>query len=209
MERRVFEAALRAAAKITFGGTMMSTFGGTLLGCGGVVTIDPSDSESEETSPSLGGNGPVDLPSDGGYAPSDGGYAANGGAGEGGSVEVPVCAQPAAPAAGWPIYDEATFDCCVERIDAFASEPDFLEGFQQDNVDCCTQVISENYDAIWQGLPLVHEAPPTVIAACCSLINGTPGCTPWGPPVPVAMDPGDFVPWVMDELGEHPVRRVA
>ena len=195
MERRVFEAALRAAAKITFGTS--------LLGCGGVVTIDPSDGETDETAPALGGYGP--LPSDGGYAPSGEGYApSNGGGGEGGSVEVPVCAQPPAPPAGWAVYDQGTFDCCVERIDAF--EPDGMpEGVDEEVGACCSQILSENYNAIWSNEPLVHPAPQPVIDACCIYAHGNVGCSPWGPPVPVAMDPGDAVPWVMDELGEHPV----
>jgi hypothetical protein len=203
MERRVFEAALRAAAKITFGTSLASTFGGTLLGCGGVVTIDPSD-ETDESTPALGGYGPADLPSQGGYAPSDGG------SGEGGSVEVPVCAQPAEPPGGWGVYDQATFDCCVERIDSL--EPDAMpETFDENVSACCSQLLDENYSAIWQNQPLVHDAPQQVIDACCLYAHGNVGCSPWGPPVPIAMDPGDYVPWVMDELGEHPVplRRVA
>ncbi len=200
MERRVFEAALRAAAKITFGTSLVSTWGGTLLGCGGVVTIEPSDGETEESAP-LGGYGPVEMPSDGGYAPSGGG----GGAGEGGSVEVPVCAQPAEPPSGWDVYDKPTFDCCVERIDAL--EPEAMpETFDEGVSSCCSQLLSENYSAIWAGEPLVHDAPQPVIDACCIYAHGNVACTPWGPPVPVAMDPEDYVPWVMDELGESPVR---
>lgn len=193
MERRVFEAALRAAAKITFGTS--------LLGCGGVVVIDPSD-ETEESASAQGGYGPADPPSQGGYAPNVGG------SGDGGSVEVPVCAQPAAPPSGWSVYDQATFDCCVERIDALA--PDAVPLAFDENVSaCCSQLLAENYHAIWEGLPLVHEAPQQVIDACCLYAHGNVGCNPWGPPAPIAMDPGEYVPWVMDELGEHPVRRAA
>lgn len=195
MERRVFEAALRAAAKITFGASVVSTFGRTLLGCGGVVTIE---AETDESTPAFGGYGPVEQPAPGGYAPSDGG------AGEGGSVEVPVCAQPAEPPGGWGVYDLATFNCCVERIDSL--EPDAMpEAFDEGVSSCCSQLLSENYSAIWQGLPLVHDAPQGVIDACCMYAHGNIGCSPWGPPAPVAMDPGDYVPWVMDEMGEHPV----
>lgn len=195
MERRVFEAALRAAAKITFGTS--------LLGCGGVVTIDPSD--DDESTPEVGGYGPVELPSQGGYAAGNGGYApSDGGSGEGGSVEVPVCAQPPEPPEGWMVYDQGTFDCCVERIDSFA--PDGMpETFDEEVGACCSQILNENYSAIWSNEPLVHPAPQQVIDACCIYAHGNVGCSPWGPPCPVALDPGDFVPWVMDELGEHPV----
>jgi hypothetical protein len=197
MERRVFEAALRAAAKITFGTS--------LLGCGGVVIVDPNENETDESTPAVGGYGPVEVPSQGGYASSDGGFGpGEGGAGEGGSVEVPVCAQPTEPPGGWGVYDSATFDCCVQRIDALA--PDAMpELFEEDVAACCSQLLSENYTAIWSNEPLVHDAPQPVIDACCIYQHGNVGCSPWGPPVPVAMDPTDYVPWVMDELGEHPV----
>jgi len=184
MERRAFEAALKAALKITFGTT--------LLGCGGSVAFEH---EAAETEPEGGA---------GGF------YVAQGGAG--GTVEVPVCAQPAEPPGGWAVYDQATFDCCVARIGALAPDEFPSEDWQFSTPldpaisNCCGQLLGENYSALWSGEPLVHPAPDAVIGACCIHQHGNLGCTPWGPPVPVAMDPGDYVPWIMDELGEHPVR---
>ena len=201
MERRVFEAALRAAAKVTFGGPLIAAGATSLLGCGGLVQIEQAESEADDPPPAGGYTAGADgghAPSGGGYAPSDGGYASS----DGGSMEVPLCAQPPEPPGGWGVYDQATFDCCVERI---AGDPPDPAIFDQDVSACCSQILQENYSSIWQGTPLVHDAPQAVIDSCCVFAHGNVGCTPWGPPCPVALDPGDTVPWVMDALGEHPV----
>jgi len=96
-------------------------------------------------------------------------------------VDNPDCE---APAAGWEVYDEGTFACCIDLVEA-----EMVKGALPVDADdkvqgCCAQLVVENYDALWSGEPLVHDAPIYVMDACCVLRHGNPACTPWGPPAP-------------------------
>jgi len=168
MHRLAFQAALRAAAKISFGTA--------LIGCGGTVTFIDSEEETdaEETEYELespdNAHGYRTPPVD----PTE-----------------PVCELPAATPDDWSVFDENTFACCVEGL-AGTIPADFEQSWNagelpQATQQCCTQIIAPNYNEIWQGLPLAHPAPEDVVAACCVAAHGNVGCTPWGPPVPPAM----------------------
>ena len=145
-------------------------FATSLMGCGGVVVIDNADDGSDTDSETTPDVVPPDPPR---------------------TACVP-------PTAGWQTYDAPTFDCCVdavlERVDQGPLE---FDGQVTDEVaGCCTQIVTPNYDSIWSGGPLAYDAPAEAIAGCCTLMHGDPGCTPWGPPSPPAMDPGDASPWL-------------
>lgn len=179
MERRAYEAALIAAAKVALGGA--------LFGCGAqVVTLG----EEEEPQDLQGGAG-----------------GAAGHVGRLPAVEPDaLCAMPEEPAQGWATFDADTFACCVERIaDAAPADPAAPGGswvFQQPDDawigECCAQILADNYDAIWSGAALAHPAPAQVVTACCVHQHGDAGCTPWGPPAPPEMegeDPTQPTPW--------------
>lgn len=154
-----------------------------MFGCGGVVMIEPGDGyeASDGGAPSFESTGGSDL--------------ASGGAG---GVETPVCDQPVEPVDGWAAFDAPTFDCCVARIASILPEEP-AEGWPYEGTEaadrrsCCAQIVGENYEEIWGGLPLEHAAPNDVVAACCISAHGNPGCSPWGPPMPVAMAPEDWL----------------
>lgn len=187
MDKRAFAKALRAAAKITFGTS--------LLGCG--VTIDSEGldtEESEETRAVEEDDADVEL------SLADEARRRVAELGHPDPI-TPVCEGPAGELEDWSVYDEQTFACCAEALSASLPATFEREGFgvqpepQIDN--CCVQLLSENYSAIWSGEPLPHPAPDDVITACCVTRHGNAACTPWGPPVPPAMEPGDFVPWLL------------
>ena len=143
-------------------------FATSLTGCGGVVVIDSAAEPEDETAAETTTGTPA---------------------------EPIVCT---VPSAGWETYDVATFDCCVEAVSATIAETELAFGSTVDaqTEGCCAQLVVPNYDALWGGLPLAHDAPADVIAACCDLRHGNAGCTPWGPPTPPAMDPLEPTPWL-------------
>lgn len=186
MNKRAFATALRAAAKITFGTS--------LLGCGVSIDVDELDSdEPEETRP-------IDEEqeeADGIEMTDDALQRTVLGTPD---PVVPVCEGPIAEPEDWAVFDEQTFACCTESLSASLPESFEKSGFGFDPApeigNCCTQIVSENYEAIWNGQALPHPAPQDVITACCITRHGNSACTPWGPPVPPTMDPGDYVPWM-------------
>ncbi len=191
MDRLVMSFALRAAAKVTLGTS--------LLGCGGVVVI--GEGEEEELDGDGGSSSVAPI-----VEPPLGGYAATGGAGGGaGGAPAEVCAHPPEPPAGWENHHDETFACCVDRIEVATADgvPEawwqFPPGLEQEQL-CCEQILTGNHQSIWSGEPLVYPAPDLVIQGCCVLTHGDAGCTPWGPPMPQPFDPEDFVPWSSDEV---------
>ncbi|HTJ82504.1 MAG TPA: hypothetical protein VL400_12345 [Polyangiaceae bacterium] len=146
-------------------------FATSLVGCGGVVVVDSTGESDTDTTDET-------------------------------TPDVVVPPEPrtecVAPAAGWETYDAATFDCCIDAVQARIAEGplDFGTTVTDEISGCCAQLVTPNYDALWNGQPLAYDAPSDVIVACCDLRHGNPGCTPWGPPSPPSMDPGDASPWV-------------
>lgn len=192
MHKSAFSAALRAAAKVAFGTS--------LVGCGANVAFGDLDSD-EETYGEAGGSAEGEA---GGSAHSEGGgYDAPPTPVDPPAPQVCEAPVPADPNGGWETYDESTFACCVERIAAvIPNDPPEQwewEGDDQSSRECCRQILAPNYDAIWQGQPLPYPAAEEVVTACCIAAHGNAGCTPWGPPVPPAIDPEEFMPWV-DEM---------
>jgi hypothetical protein len=193
MHKRAFDAALRAALKITF-----ST---SLLACGGTVDIDEST--------------PADVEPDQPGTTS----ATSGAGGSGGDASLPlptptprpepstprprpeVCEGPLAPPVDWWTFDEHTFACCAESLAAAIPTGDLTPWIEaswedMDTQNCCTQITGPNMDALWSGQPLPHPAPDGVLAACCELQVGVATCTAWGPPMPPAMDDADWQTWL-------------
>ncbi|MBK6519949.1 MAG: hypothetical protein IPG04_38910 [Polyangiaceae bacterium] len=187
MQAGAFEAALRAAAKVTLGTA--------LFGCGAIARVSPD--ETEAGAGGRGGAEPTGLGGVGGRAdePSVGGAL-----GAGGAAPVESCQEPAS---GWAAYEPATFACCTAAVDAAApADPESSRewGFhtpEDPMLDgCCAQILTENYDALWSGSALPHPVDDGVLAACCVRAHGNAGCTPWGPPCPPALDDLEPVPWV-------------
>lgn len=194
MDKRAFAMALRAAAKITFGTS--------LLGCG--VTIDVDDLDSDETEETR----PIEEDqeeADGIEVTDDALQRTDLGTPEPAAV---VCEGPVGEPEDWSVFDEQIFACCTESLGA--SLPASFEksgfGFEPEpEIDnCCTQLLSENYQAIWNGEALPHPAPDDVITACCVTRHGNSACTPWGPPVPPSLEPGDYVPWMFLDAETRP-----
>jgi hypothetical protein len=185
MKHGAYLFALRAAAKVAFATTV--------AGCSDVVIVEPDD-ETDETDET---NEVVTSTSS---SASSGSSVASSSASTGtGTPVVPVCDEPAA---GWEIYDEPTFECCIGAIAADIADGPLPFDAAEPVKGCCAQLVMDNYEAIWSGEPLVHPAPEEVIAACCELRHGNTGCTPWGPPMPPAFD-DDEAPvsgerWVLD-----------
>lgn len=175
MKSSAFLFALRAATKVAFATSV--------VGCGGVVVVEngeTGETESDET-----------------FAADDD---------DGSPLPEPIVEpqeECTAPAAGWETYDEPTFDCCVDAITARIEVGPLAFGTEVDEEveGCCGQLVAPNYDSLWAGGPLAYDAPPEVLAACCELRHGNAGCTPWGPPVPPAMDPIDTFPWASFAAG--------
>lgn len=210
MHKRAFDAALRAALKITF-----ST---TLLACGGTVDVDEST--------------PVDVdPGDSGSGASTAASSGSGGTGGEGGVAQPTpiprpeprpeprpreqCEGELSPPVDWWTFDEHTFACCTEALVA-AIPPGNIDAWLEQSFEdqatqnCCTQVTAPNMEAFWGNDPLPHPAPDHVIGACCTLQVGTPTCTAWGPPMPPTMDDLDWDAWIAVEgAAVAPLRRVA
>lgn len=170
MKDGAFLFALRAAAKVAFATTA--------AGCAGSVLVErdedvETDAETEEEATSTSASsGP-------------GSTASSSASSSTGMVEVPTCE---APPGGWQVYDEATFACCVSSIAAEITNGELPVDAGEAVQGCCEQLVVDNYDSLWSGDPLVHDAPKDVIEACCVLRHGNPGCTPWGPPTPPADD---------------------
>jgi hypothetical protein len=172
MKEGAFLFALRAAAKVAFATTATACAGSVLVERDEDVETDETETEEGSTSGSSASSSSASAASS---------TVASGSSSSTGIVENPTCEQPAA---GWEIYDPGTFACCVDVI---ATE--MVEGALPIDADekvqgCCTQLVTDNYEALWSGEPLVHDAPADVLAACCVLRHGNPGCTPWGPPTP-------------------------
>ncbi|MEJ7730583.1 MAG: hypothetical protein WKG00_15350 [Polyangiaceae bacterium] len=194
MHKRAFDAALRAALKITF-----ST---TLLACGGTVDID-------ETTP-------VDVgPDDPGATSASGATSGAGGSGGDASLPLPtprpesstprphpeVCEGPLTPPVDWWTFDAHTFACCAQSLSAAIPAGDIMPWIEAswedvDTQSCCTQITGPNMDALWSGQPVPHPAPDGVLSACCVLQVGVATCTAWGPPMPPAMDDADWQTWL-------------
>ncbi len=180
MKEGAFLFALRAAAKVAFATTA--------AGCAGSVLVDRD--EDVETDESEAEDGSASTTSATGGT-SAGSTVSSGASSSTGTVDVPTKCD--APPAGWEAYDEATFACCVGSI---ASE--MVDGALPVDADdhiqgCCAQLVVENYEALWSGTQLVHDAPADVLSACCVLRHGNPACTPWGPPTPPHEDFDDAV----------------
>lgn len=164
MHRPAFQAALRAAAKISFGTA--------LIGCGGTVTFAETESEEaydegDRPDGSYGYRTPYVDPTE------------------------PVCTLPAGTPEDWSTFHVDTFACCVDSLEG-TIVADFEQSWSGGELPeatrlCCTQIIAPNYNEIWQDLPLAHPAPDDVVAACCVAAHGNVGCSPWGPPVPPPM----------------------
>jgi hypothetical protein len=192
MHKRAFDAALRAALKITF-----ST---TLLACGSTVDVDEST--------------PADVEPDEAAATGTTGATSSGssGAGGDGSIALPrpdprtpppreACEVPLTPPVDWWTFDEHTFACCAESLVAAIPAGDldpWIQASQEDmaTFNCCTQITHGNMEALWGQEPLPHPAPEGVLEACCELQTGVATCTPWGPPMPPAMDAADWRAWL-------------
>jgi hypothetical protein len=200
MHKRAFDAALRAALKITFSTTL-------LAGCGGTVDVDETN--------------PAEVEPDDPAGTSTTG-ATSGGSGGDGSIALPAptprpdprtprpreeCEAPLTPPVDWWTFDEHTFACCAESLAAAipAGDPTpWVEASQRDmaTYNCCTQVTHANMDALWSGHPVPYPAPEGVLEACCELQTGVPTCTPWGPPMPPAMGAADWATWLaLDDEG--------
>jgi len=190
MDRLVMSFALRAAAKVTLGTS--------LLGCAGVVVFEEGEEEPLDGDGDSSSAAPI-------VEPPLGGFAGTGGGGGAGGAPVEVCAQPEEPPAGWENHHDETFACCVDRIELATAEgiPEgwwtFPPGLD-DETRCCEQILSGNRQSIWSGEPLVYPAPELVIQGCCVLTHGDAGCTPWGPPMPLALGPEDLLLWGSDEV---------
>jgi hypothetical protein len=163
----------------------------SVVGCGSVVVIDdkddgpPSIDDDEETGEAYADRSPF-----GDYEPEE-------------TERTPrepaeiACEQPER---GWMVFDEDTFECCSDGLAQIVPVDPHVwseEAAQDEDVrGCCDQLVFENYESLWSGQPLVHDAPHDVLAACCVLKHGNPGCTPWGPPVPPAMPSELDVSWI-------------
>lgn len=168
MKPRAWNFALRAATKVAFATS--------LAGCGGVITIEPTDKNDDADTKGDDDTIAVHL-----SLPDD---------------QRETCL---APSAGWQEYSPATFECCIVAVeDQLAEGPlGFAQPVTEEIEGCCTQIVSPNYDALWSGQPLAVDAPDDVIAGCCDLKHGNASCTPWGPPAPPDMlDPNDGTPWI-------------
>lgn len=197
MNKRAFDAALRAALKITF-----ST---TLLACSGAVDIEES-------------NPPEVEPKDPGNTSSSAAASSGSGGDGGGGIALPtptarpeprdpeprpreVCEGELTPPVDWWTFDQHTFACCSQSLDAAIPEGDLSAWIEAnfenvDTLNCCTQVVAPNQQALWSGNPLPHPPADGVVEACCSLQTGTPTCMAWGPPTPPAMDAADWDAWL-------------
>jgi hypothetical protein len=177
MKEGAFLFALRAAAKVAFATTA--------AGCAGSVLVErDEDVETDETEAEQGSTSASP-------ATSGGSTVSSGSSSSTGAVDVPITCE--APAAGWEAYDEATFACCVGSIAAEIDQGPLPFDADENTQGCCAQLVVENYDALWSGTQLVHDAPADVLAACCVLRHGNPACTPWGPPTPPHEDFDDAV----------------
>ncbi len=174
MNGRAYAFALRAATKVAFGTAFM--------GCGGTVTLQDLDDETEaddrSTTPEEDGDRSVSAPDQAMHARPLEGH---------GAV---TCDGPLAAPEDWTVYDAGTFSCCVDALSATLPDDPVTQGFDPARevvTGCCAQILTPNYQAIWANEPLPYPAPEAVIDACCNTAHGNVACTPWGPPVPPVM----------------------
>lgn len=185
MNRRAYEFALRAATKVAFGTTF--------IGCGGTVTLQDLDEETEAEES-------TDAPEPRGTRPIEGlENAAHARPAEGrGAI---ACDGPAAAPEDWTVYDPQTFACCVDSLSELLPDDPTTQAFEPASIavsGCCTQILSPNYQAIWANEPLPFPAPEGVVDACCNTAHGNVACTPWGPPVPPPMSAVALAAWMND-----------
>lgn len=165
--------ALRAAAKVAFATTA--------AGCAGTVLVErDEDVETDETETETGSSSGT-TSSTSASSTSASSTVSAGSSSSTGIVDDPTCEEPAA---GWEVYDQGTFGCCVDFISYEIVKGALPVDADEHVQGCCAQLVVENYDALWSGEPLVHGAPDDVMTACCVLRHGNPACTPWGPPTP-------------------------
>lgn len=180
MTPRAFSFALRAATKVAFAASV--------AGCSSVI-IQEAESETEADETEDPTTSSTSTSSSTSSSAATGSSVTTGGSTSTGTVPHPPVACDE-PSAGWPVYDDATFACCVSSTSE-QIENGTMPGWGEADTDvlgCCTQIIADNYEAIWSQAPLVHDAPLEVVAACCMVLHGNTGCTPWGPPAPPAID---------------------
>lgn len=165
MHRDVHTAALRAAAKVALSVV--------LVACGGSIT-------------SQGDNAPKGSGS--GAASDDPNKAAGDEPASSIATNEPTPPTPTKDAA----VDSAEPSDCITRLnaafgtDGFATEDEKANAIKADLKECCREQVMSD------------DAVPTHRGSCCSTFWSSPAeepqvyaaCTPWGPPVPPAMNRG-------------------
>lgn len=177
MDRRAFEMALQAAAKIAFGASVATT-----AGCTGAAR-DTSDKQA------------TDLP-----LPPESSASASAAPGRVQTHPEASSSCSGADHHATKDFEQEAFECCIPTL-ASKLPADFeTNGFgrrgSEAKIDaaisnCCSHILQPNYDKIWRREPLDHPAPADVVTGCCVSFHGNAACTPWGPPVPPRMVPGD------------------
>jgi hypothetical protein len=191
-----FRAALRASAKVAFGAA--------LVGCGGMIGSEAESSQPIDAAP---GRSDASRAVDANLPTDDASVAA-----EDARPGVAACDPPPASSLlpeGLHVdasaeITEATFDCCVNRLEAVPvgeAGADFRDAAAADPglAACCAVVIARldyeftqtinDPDASQAVAQLDQQTSAPVRWACCGVTPSEgPTCTPWGPPMPPEME---------------------
>lgn len=173
MDDNIRRAALRATAKVALSFTVMA--------CGGVAQVPSTNSDDAI----------ADDPSQELTPPTD-------------AYEAPVAVSylPASPpeeelACNAPLPGEVTeadaeqLNCCTEHLETvFPSGGDWeswLESAAEPSAQACCNVVIAGVGFDWE---LIDQVGGDTVYACCEALGfpSSPACTPWGPPVPPAVD---------------------
>jgi hypothetical protein len=177
-------------------------------GTGALATGGATGSSATGGSATAGGSGPsggsaeVGGATAGGSGPT-GGSAEVGGAGAGpldaGRLPELACTQPIG-LDGSETVDEGVFSCCAGYVEQVAPQGSAIDAprlaADPSLVNCCRYVTSRYYDyyLLKQDAGATVEYPYAAHDACCypGVLGETERdesfCTPWGPPVPPALE---------------------
>lgn len=162
--------ALRNAAKVAFGSSLVMGCGGTITdGNDAATTADANgkkDSQGATDSSVLDVAQPIEASSDAPLA----------------------CTGPVDIDAGDP--GSTVFQCCLPVIEAITGDAGFVvvdagEVTGDPSIDNCCKAVIAHVDNFTQD----YSAADQVLSSCCNALGYPvgPACTPWGPPTPPEM----------------------
>jgi hypothetical protein len=159
--------ALRHAMKVAFGSLV--------IGCGGTQEMNGSDAEADVTSKDA--QDAADAYDD---APTDAMMMGDGAL---------ACTGPVSVDAG--DVTEETFQCCLGVIEGVTGDAGFPAADASTvtgnpSVDNCCKAVIAAVDTTTTN----YSTAEAVLPSCCNALGYPtgPACTPWGPPMPAAME---------------------